>query len=118
MKALLLLSLIAIVNWPGEKRTQQPCACPQATNASSDTIITYTLGWYALHNVSKREGMELGTCLSLKSGMTLQLDSAFYRSLCACSTRRHCLKRVKLMTLDPLGAPASYVGLVLEYEER
>jgi hypothetical protein len=80
--------------------------------------MTFTLGRYALHNVSKKEGMELSTCLSLKAGMTFQLDSAFYRSLCACSTKRHCLKKVRLMTPDPLGAPSSDVGLILEYEER
>jgi hypothetical protein len=118
MKALLLYSLIAVVGWTGEKRTTQPCTCPQAIAANSDTLITFTLGRYALHNVSMKEARKLSTCLSLNTGMTFHLDSAFYESLCACNTKRHCLKSVKTMPLDPFDAPLSHALLVLEYEDR
>ncbi|MBK8530458.1 MAG: hypothetical protein IPL64_01015 [Flavobacteriales bacterium] len=118
MKTLLMASLLALAGWSGDKRTQQPCACSQATSTSSDTLLSFTLGRYALHNVSKNEARELSECLPLKAGMTFQLDSTFYRSLCSCSTKRHCLKKVKFLAPDPLGAPSNDVGLVLEYAER
>jgi hypothetical protein len=109
------LTLVATIALHTGIAAQTACPCATEKNEVSDSSLVELQRYrYAFQGVTKKEGRSLSKCTGLAGGQPVTLGQAFRETLCNCSPKRLCYKR--LMIAD--GASSEPPTLFITYEER
>ncbi len=119
MKLLVATALVSMIAWPSAKRVPAPCPCESRAYSQMDGTDTIFLHSFRVAGVKKKDAEAIAKCLALKTQQPLSMDSAFMRSLCACSTKRLCFDQAKVLMIDTvLQKHPDEAILQLEYQAR
>jgi hypothetical protein len=117
MKARVIIYVLAFFSLI-EVHGQEDCKCEFKLHPSLDSLTTYEFTGTSFYSgLDRREQKAMRKCMDLTQGTLIKPDQALLTSLCACETKRNCLRWIQIERPHVAGL-SNHVVILFRYAKR